>query len=217
MQYSKYYIRWILLSVMTLQVFVAIAQTAVDSTTVAALEQWNKKWMSKDNILLSHFCGVIYQDTIGKKESFSATLRQLKELMLFIPENYQQIDQYGNPYIQAYLYNFTDTTVTLQRFDDALGIVQHYFKPKATWIQSVPPPVGLCGNGIWTQPLLPDHYLHLKIESRSLLKGDKSIPYKIMLQINENLVIAARPLDVKLMSSQINAIAGTITPGNTPH
>lgn len=217
MQNRKHYIKWIMLSMMTFQLFTALAQTEVESTTNAALDQWMKKWMSTGNIQLSHFCSVTDQDMIGNKESFSATLRSSKELMLHIPDNYQQIDQYGNTYILVYLYNFTDTVVTLQRFDDALGIVQHYFKPEARWIQSVPPPVGLCGNGIWTQQLLPDHYLRLKIDSRSLLKGDKSIPYKIMLQINENLVIAARPIDVKLMSNQIDAIAQTITPGNTPH
>jgi hypothetical protein len=217
MQYKKHYIRWMLSSMMTLQIFAALAQTEAGSTTDAALEQWMKKWMSTGNVQLSHFCSVTDQDVIGKKETFSATLRPSKELMLHIPESYQQIDQYGNTYILAYLYNFTDTVVTLLRFDDALGIVQHYFKPKATWIQSTPPPVGLCGNGIWTQSLLPNHYLRLKIESHSLLKGDKSIPYKIMLQINENLVIASRPVDVKLMGSQINALTQTITPDNTPH
>lgn len=217
MQYRRYYIQWIMLSVMTFQFLATLAQTEVGSTTNAALDEWMKKWMSTGNIQLSHFCSVTDQDMIGKKESFSAILRTSKELMLHIPENYQQIDQYGNTYILAYLYNFTDTVVTLQRFDDALGIVQHYFKPEATWIQSVPPPVGLCGNGIWTQQLLPDHYLRLKIDSRSLLKGNKSIPYKIMLQINENLVIAARTIDVKLMSNQIDAIAQTIIPDNIPH
>lgn len=165
-----------------------------------------ERWLKAGNYHITPFIRVIHTDSITKREPFSLGLPHQKELLFHIPDNFQFMELNGNQSIQAYLYNFTDSAVTLQRFDDALGFLAHHFMPDKEWVKANPLVMGLCGNGIWTQQLPPNHYLYLRIDNNHLIKGDKKVAYKMVLHINDQVQLESRSVDVKLFENQIKKI-----------
>lgn len=168
--------------------------------------EWYERSLKAGNYHLDPLIGVIHKDSITKRESFSSELKHKKELVFYIPDNFQFMEMNGNQYMQAYLYNFTDTAVTLNRYDDALGFLDHYFMPDKEWLKGNPFVMGYCGNGFWTQQLLPNHYLYLRMNNHNLIKGDKKVSYKLVLIINEQVQLESRPVGVKLFENQIKKI-----------
>lgn len=149
---------------------------------------------------------VKHTDSITKRESFSTQISNKRELVFYIPDKFQFIEKNGNQYIEAYLYNFTDTIVNLQRFDDALGFIDHYFKFNNEWIKGKPFIISACGNGLWTQQLPPGHYIYLHIENDHLVKGDKKTSLKLILNINQDIQLESRSINVQLFDNQIRKL-----------
>lgn len=169
-------------------------------------KEWYERWLKDGNYHLAPLIWVTHKDSITKRESFSLELKHDKELVFYIPDNFQVMEMNGNQYMHAYLYNFTDTAVTLNRYDDALGFLDHYFMPDKEWVKGNPFVMGYCGNGFWTQQLPPNHYLYLRIDNQNLIKGDKKVAYKLVLNINEQVQLESRSVGVKLFENQIKKI-----------
>ncbi len=169
-------------------------------------EEQYEKWLKAGNLHLKPMVWVKHTDSITKQESFSSNISNKKELIFYIPDTFQQTEKNGSHYIKAYLYNFTDTIVNLQRFDDVLGFVEYYFKFNNEWVKGKPFTISACGNGLWTQQLLPNHYVYLHIENDHLVKGDKTMPLKLVLHINEQVQLEPRTINVQLFGNQIKSL-----------
>lgn len=105
-----------------------------------------------------------FTDQVDINSDTYKSLKSKSGLIFHIPDNYQVIKTNGNRYIQAYLFNLTDSVVSIPRIDATIGHVECFLSVDDKWIKVKENSTSDCGNSYWTQKLEPNFYMSIQIE-----------------------------------------------------
>jgi len=114
---------------------------------------------------------VQYDDQVDVNSKLFKSLKKKSGLIFHIPAKYQVIKTNGNRYIQAYLFNLTDSTLTLPRMDATLDGIENELYLNNTWVKVKENRTATCGNSYWNQKLEPNEYLSIQIENHDIALG----------------------------------------------
>ncbi len=120
---------------------------------------------------------VKYDDQVDVNSKLYKSLKKKSGLIFHIPAKYQVIKSNGNRYIQAYLFNLTDSTIQIPRMDATIYQIESELYLNKNWVKVKENTSSTCGNSYWTQKLEPNTYLSIQIDNHDLpsvrLKSDK--------------------------------------------
>ena len=148
---------------------------------------------------------VKYDDQIDVNSKLYKSLKKKSGLVFHIPKEYQVIKTNGNRYIQAYLFNLTDSIVTLPRMDATLDGVESELYLNNTWVKVKETKSASCGNSYWTQKLEPNEYLSIQIENHDIALGNVKVRQKVKLKIGDQ-VLESREVKALLFPNQLKLL-----------
>jgi len=129
-----------------------------------------------------------YEDQVVVNSKLYKSLKKKSGLIFHIPKEYQVIKANGNRYIQAYLFNLTDSTVTLPRMDVTLDGFERELYLNNTWVKVGETKPASCGNSYWSQKLEPNTYLSIQIENHDVTLGKVNVRQKIKLKVGDQVL-----------------------------
>ncbi len=146
---------------------------------------------------------VQYDDQVDVNSALYKSLKNKTGLIFHIPAKYQVIKPNGNRYIQAYLFNLTDSTLTVPRIDATLDGIESELYLNNNWIRVKQNSNSTCGNSYWTQRLEPNEYLSIQIENYDMVLGKVKIRQRIKLKVGGQ-VLESREVKAFLFPNQLN-------------
>jgi hypothetical protein len=148
---------------------------------------------------------VQYDDQVDVNSKLFKSLKKKSGLIFHIPAKYQVIKTNGNRYIQAYLFNLTDSTLTLPRMDATLDGIESELYLNNTWVKVKENRAATCGNSYWTQKLEPNEYLSIQIENHDIALGKVKVRQKIKLKLGDQ-VLESREVKALLFPNQLKSL-----------
>lgn len=148
---------------------------------------------------------VQYDDQVDVNSKLFKSLKKKSGLIFHIPAKYQVIKTNGNRYIQAYLFNLTDSTLTLPRMDATLDGIESELYLNNNWIRVKQNSNSTCGNSYWTQKLEPNEYLSIQIENHDIALGKVKVRQKIKLKLGDQ-VLESREVKALLFPNQLKSL-----------
>jgi hypothetical protein len=148
---------------------------------------------------------VQYDDQVDVNSKLFKSLKKKSGLVFHIPAKYQVIKTNGNRYIQAYLFNLTDSTLTLPRMDATLDGIESELYLNNNWIRVKQNSNSTCGNSYWTQKLEPNEYLSIQIENHDIALGKVKVRQKIKLKLGDQ-VLESREVKALLFPNQLKSL-----------
>jgi hypothetical protein len=148
---------------------------------------------------------VQYDDQVDVNSKLFKSLKKKSGLIFHIPAKYQVIKTNGNRYIQAYLFNLTDSTLTLPRMDAPLDGIESELYLNNNWIRVKQNSNSTCGNSYWTQKLEPNEYLSIQIENHDIALGKVKVRQKIKLKLGDQ-VLESREVKALLFPNQLKSL-----------
>jgi predicted Zn-dependent peptidase len=148
---------------------------------------------------------VQYDDQVDVNSKLFKSLKKKSGLVFHIPAYYQVIKTNGNRYIQAYLFNLTDSTLTLPRMDATLDGIESELYLNNNWIRVKQNSNSTCGNSYWTQKLEPNEYLSIQIENHDIALGKVKVRQKIKLKLGDQ-VLESREVKALLFPNQLKSL-----------
>ena len=148
---------------------------------------------------------VQYDDQVDVNSKLYKSLKKKSGLIFHIPAKYQVIKTNGNRYIQAYLFNLTDSTLTLPRMDATLDGIESELYLNNTWVKVKENRAATCGNSYWTQKLEPNEYLSIQIENHDIALGKVKVRQKIKLKLGDQ-VLESREVKALLFPNQLKSL-----------
>jgi len=126
-------------------------------------------------------------------------------LIFYIPDKYQVIHKNGNRYIQAYLFNLTDTIVSIPRSDATIGNVENWLLVNNNWKKIKENTKATCGNSYWTQKLEPNYYISIQFENYDISLGNKKVKHKIKINVGGQ-ILESKEVWAKLYDNQFKLL-----------
>jgi hypothetical protein len=148
---------------------------------------------------------VQYDDQVDVNSKLFKSLKKKSGLIFHIPAKYQVIKTNGNRYIQAYLFNLTDSTLTLPRMDATLDGIESELYLNNNWIRVKQNSNSTCGNSYWTQKLEPNVYLSIQFENHDIALGKVKVRQKIKLKLGDQ-VLESREVKALLFPNQLKSL-----------
>lgn len=148
---------------------------------------------------------VQYEDQVAINSKLYKSLQKKSGLRLHIPKEYQVIKANGNRYIQVYLFNLTDSIVTLPRMDATLDGIESELYLNNTWAKVKETKPASCGNSYWSQKLEPNTYLSIQIENDDITLGKVKVRQKIKLKVGDQ-VLESREIKALLFPNQLKLL-----------
>ena len=148
---------------------------------------------------------VQYDDQVDVNSKLFKSLKKKSGLIFHIPAKYQVIKTNGNRYIQAYLFNLTDSTLTLPRMDATLDGIESELYLNNTWVKVKENRTATCGNSYWNQKLEPNEYLSIQIENHDIALGKVKVRQKIKLKLGDQ-VLESREVKALLFPNQLKSL-----------
>jgi len=148
---------------------------------------------------------VQYDDQVDVNSKLFKSLKKKSGLVFHIPAKYQVIKTNGNRYIQSYLFNLTDSTLTLPRMDATLDGIESELYLNNTWVKVKENGAATCGNSYWTQKLEPNEYLSIQIENHDIALGKVKVRQKIKLKLGDQ-VLESREVKALLFPNQLKSL-----------
>jgi hypothetical protein len=145
---------------------------------------------------------VKYEDQVDINSNLYKSLKKKSGLIFYIPKEYQVIKTNGNRYIQAYLFNLTDSVVTLPRMDATLDGIESELYLDNNWVKVNETKPASCGNSYWIQKLEPNTYLSIQIENHDITLGKVKVRQKVKLKVGEQ-VLESREVRALLFPNQL--------------
>ncbi|MBM3427084.1 MAG: hypothetical protein FJX97_08840 [Bacteroidetes bacterium] len=145
---------------------------------------------------------VQYEDQVAVNSKLYKSLKKKSGLIFHIPKEYQVIKANGNRFIQAYLFNLTDSTVTLPRMDATLDGFESVLYLNNTWVKVGETKPASCGNSYWSQKLEPNTYLSIQLENHDITHGKVKVRQKIKLKIGDQ-VLESKEIKALLFPNQL--------------
>jgi hypothetical protein len=146
---------------------------------------------------------VQYDDQVDLNSALYKSLKTKTGLIFHIPAKYQIIKPNGNRYIQAYLFNLTDSILTVPRIDATIDYMESELYLNNNWIRVKQNSNSTCGNSYWTQKLEPNEYLSIQIENYDMAQGKVKVRQKIKLKVGGQ-VLESREVKAFLFPNQLN-------------
>ena len=148
---------------------------------------------------------VKYDDQVDVNSKLYKSLKKKSGLIFHIPNEYQVIKTNGNRYIQAYLFNLTDSIVTLPRMDATLDGIESELYLNNTWVKVGETKPASCGNCYWSQKLEPNTYLSIQIENHDITLGKVNVRQKIKLKVGDQ-VLESKEVKALLFPNQLKLL-----------
>ena len=142
----------------------------------------------------------------------SAVYKSLKKksgLIFHIPNEYQVIKTNGNRYIQAYLFNLTDSTIQIPRMDATIYPIESELYLNKNWVKVKDNTSSTCGNSYWTQKLEPNNYLSIQIDNHDITLGKVKVRQKIKLKVGGQ-VLESREVKAFLFPNQLKLLVDNL-------
>lgn len=133
------------------------------------------------------------------------SLKSKSGLIFYIPDKYQVIKTNGNRYIQAYLFNLTDTVVSIPRIDATIDNIENILFVNGKWIKVKENSKSDCGYSYWTQKLEPDFYMSIQINNHDISLGTIKVRQIIKLNIGGH-ILESREVNAMLNKSQMKIL-----------
>ena len=148
---------------------------------------------------------VKYDDQVDINSALYESLKNKTGLIFHIPAKYQVIKPNGNRYIQTYLFNLTDSIVTLPRMDATIDHIESELYLNNNWVKVKEIRPATCGNSYWTQKLEPNEYLSIQIENDDMALGKVKVRQKIKLKVGDQ-ILESRELKAFLFPNQLKLL-----------
>jgi hypothetical protein len=145
---------------------------------------------------------VQYDDQVDVNSKLFKSLKKKSGLIFHIPAKYQVIKTNGNRYIQAYLFNLTDSTIQIPRMDATIYPIESELYLNENWVKVKDNTSSTCGNSYWTQKLEPNNYLSIQIDNHDITLGKVKVRQKIKLKVGEQ-VLESREVKAFLFPKQL--------------
>ena len=168
-------------------------------------EEWYVGTLKLGNLSDDANGWVKYDDQVDVNSKLYKSLKKKSGLIFHIPNEYQVIKTNGNRYIQAYLFNLTDSTLTLPRMDATLDGIESELYLNNNWIRVKQNSNSTCGNSYWTQKLEPNEYLSIQIENHDIALGKVKVRQKIKLKLGDQ-VLESREVKALLFPNQLKSL-----------
>lgn len=152
---------------------------------------------------------VQYEDQVAVNSKLYKSLPKKSGLIFHIPKEYQVIKANGNRYIQAYLFNLSDSTVTLPRLDATLDGIESELYLNDTWVKVKETKPASCGNSYWSQKLEPNTYLSIQIDNHDIALGKVKVRQKIKLKVGDQ-VLESREVKALLFPNQLKFLVNQL-------
>ena len=148
---------------------------------------------------------VKFTDQVDINSHLYKSLKSKSGLIFYIPDNYQVIKKNGNRYIQAYLFNLTDTVVLVPRIDATIDNVESILFINSKWIKVKENSGSECGNSDWTQKLDPNFYMSIQIDNHDISLGKIKIRQKVKLKLGGH-TLESREVNAMLNDNQFKLL-----------
>jgi hypothetical protein len=145
---------------------------------------------------------VKYDDQVDVNSKLYKSLKKKSGLIFHIPNEYQVIKTNGNRYIQAYLFNLTDSTIQIPRMDATIYPIESELYLNKNWVKVKDNTSSTCGNSYWTQKLEPNNYLSIQIDNHDITLGKVKVRQKIKLKVGDQ-VLESREVKAFLFPKQL--------------
>ena len=168
-------------------------------------EEWYLGTLKLGNVSDDANGWVKYDDQVDVNSKLYKSLKKKSGLIFHIPNEYQVIKTNGNRYIQAYLFNLTDSTIQIPRMDATLDGVETELYLNNTWVKVKETKPASCGNSYWTQKLEPNTYLSIQIDNHDITLGKIKVRQKVKLKLGEQ-VLESREVKAFLFPNQLKLL-----------
>ena len=148
---------------------------------------------------------VKYDDQVDVNSKVYKSLKKKSGLVFHIPAKYQVIKANGNRYIQAYLFNLTDSTIQIPRMDATIYPIESELYLNKNWVKVKENTSSTCGNGYWTQKLEPNNYLSIQIDNHDITLGKIKVRQKVKLKLGDQ-VLESREVKALLFPNQLKLL-----------
>jgi hypothetical protein len=155
---------------------------------------------------------VQYHDLVDVNSKLYKSLKKKSGIIFHIPNQYQVIQSNGNRYIQAYLFNLTDSTIQIPRMDATIYPIESEFYLNKNWVKVKENTFSTCGNSYWTQKLAPNSYLSIQVSNHDIsfgkIKVRQKVKFKLGDQVLESREVKALlfPNQLKLLTEKLNGV-----------
>lgn len=151
---------------------------------------------------------VKYDDQVDVNSKLYKSLKKKSGLIFHIPAKYQVIMSNGNRYIQAYLFNLTDSTIQIPRMDATIYQIESELYLNKNRVKVKENTSSTCGNSYWVQKLAPNYYLSIQVSNHDISFGKIKVRQKVKLgdQVLESREVKALlfPNQLKLLMEKLN-------------
>jgi len=168
-------------------------------------EEWYMLKLQAGELSKEFSSWVKYDDQVDINSELYKSLKNKTGLIFHIPANYQVIKPNGNRYIQTYLFNLTDSIVSLPRMDATIDYIESELYLNNNWVKVKETRSATCGNSYWIQKLEPNEYLSIQIENHDLTLGKVKVRQKIKLKVG-NQVLESREVKALLFPNQLKLL-----------
>jgi hypothetical protein len=158
-------------------------------------EEWYLGILKLGNVSDDVNAWVKYDDQVDVNSKLYKSLKKKSGLIFYIPNEYQVIKTNGNRYIQAYLFNLTDSIVTLPRMDATLDGIESELYLNNTWVKVKETKPASCGNT----------YLSIQIENHDITLGKVKVRQKVKLKLGDQ-VLESREVKALLFPNQLKLL-----------
>lgn len=136
---------------------------------------WTQAWVDKRILLKNELPKLVLEGL--KKPGLTLTLRTKNELIT---------TYVGNIYLQCFLINNTDTTVTIPRSDATIAGFHTEIYKNGVWVKFQKPLEAGCGNSDWQQKLQSQQVLSIQLEHAE--NGPIEVPFRIRYHYFDRLI-----------------------------
>ncbi len=148
---------------------------------------------------------VQYYDLVDFNSKLYKSLKKKSGIIFHIPNKYQVIQSNGNRYIQAYLFNLTDSTVQIPRMDATIYPIESEFYLKKNWVKVKENASSTCGNSYWVQKLPPNSFLSIQVSNHDISFGKIKVRQRVKLKLGGQ-VLESREVKALLFPNQLKLL-----------
>ncbi len=148
---------------------------------------------------------VQYYDLVDFNSKLYKSLKKKSGIIFHIPNKYQVIQSNGNRYIQAYLFNLTDSTVQIPRMDATIYPIESEFYLKKNWVKVKENTSSTCGNSYWVQKLAPNSYLSILVSNHDISFGKIKVRQRVKLKLGGQ-ALESREVKALLFPNQLKLL-----------
>ena len=148
---------------------------------------------------------VKYDDQVDVNSKLYKSLKKKSGLIFHIPAKYQVIKSNGNRYIQAYLFNLTDSTIQIPRMDATIYQIESELYLNKNWVKVKENTSSTCGNSYWTQKLAPNSYLSIQVSNHDISFGKIKVRQKVKFKLGDQ-VLESREVKALLFPNQLKLL-----------